>query len=110
MRRSAALAAAVALLVVGCGGDDEPDAPESAMADIAGFRFEPDPIRIAAGGTVTWRNVDKAPHTAETDGEGFDTGRLDTGESKTVTIEEPGTYRYFCVFHRFMTGTVEVVE
>lgn len=111
MRRSAVAVAAL-LFLGGCGGESESsaDAPDSAMADISGFAFQPDPIRVKAGATVTWRNVDKAPHTAETDGEGFDTERLDTGESKSVTIEEPGTYRYFCVFHRFMTGTVEVVE
>ena len=63
-----------------------------------------------AGGTVRWTNSDKAPHTAQTGGEGFDTGRLGLGEVKEVTIEEPGTYSYYCVFHRFMTGTVEVVE
>lgn len=108
MRRSAVAAAAL-LLLGGCGGDSDA-APESVRADIAGFAFEPDPLRVKAGGTVTWRNVDKAPHTAETDDDGFDTGRLDTGDSRAVTIDEPGTYRYFCVFHRFMTGTVEVVE
>jgi plastocyanin len=109
-RAGAAVAVALAAILVGGCGEGDADAPESVMADISGFAFEPDPIRVRAGGTVTWRNVDNAPHTAETDGKGFDTRRLDLGESKTVSIEEPGTYQYFCVFHRFMTGTVEVVE
>ena len=113
MRRSSAAAGAAvaALLLAGCGGDDDgADVPETAKADIAGFAFVPDPIRVKAGGTVTWRNADKAPHTAETGDARFDTGRLDTGESKAVTLDEPGKYTYYCVFHRFMTGTVEVVE
>lgn len=79
-------------------------------ANIASFKFTPDPIRVKAGGTVTWVNQDRAPHTAETERAGFDTKRLDLGEKKVVRLDRPGTYRYFCVYHRFMEGTVEVVE
>jgi plastocyanin len=55
----------------------------------------------------------KAPHTAETEAGtpgDFDTERLDTGEKKGVRLDRPGKLAYFCVYHRFMTGTVEVVE
>ncbi len=97
-------------MLAGCGGGDDDSPPAAQTANITSFRFMPDPIRVKAGGTVTWVNNDKAPHTAQTDGRGFDTDRLDLGERRRVKLDRPGTYRYFCVYHRFMEGTVEVVE
>lgn len=110
----AALAACLAL-PAGCGDDDDQAAAakRSTTVDVASFRFMPDSIRVKAGGTVTWVHRDRAPHTAETEAKtagGFDTGRLDRGERETVRLDRPGTFRYFCVYHRFMEGTVEVVE
>ena len=102
------------LLLAGCGGgDDEKEEggtapPASLTVDAEDFKFLPKEATVRAGGTITFVNRDKAPHTAE--GEGFDTGRLDRGDSKRVKVEKPGTYEYFCDFHRFMTATVEVVE
>lgn len=50
-----------------------------------------------------------APHTAQTSGSsGFDTGRLTLGQKKAVIIDKPGTYDYFCIYHRFMVGKVVV--
>lgn len=80
---------------------------------IASFKYTPDPVTIKAGGQLRWTNLDRAPHTATTD-EGqtrdFDTGRLDLAESDTITPDQPGSYAYYCTFHRFMTGTVQVVD
>lgn len=115
--------ALLALPVAGCGGDDEDQngetkapaaaAKKSVTVNIASFKFVEDPVRVKAGGTVTWVNQDDAPHTAETeDGvkDGFDTRRLDLGEKSRIDFAKPGKFQYFCVYHRFMTGTVEVVE
>ena len=113
--------ALVALPLAGCGDDDSGDggssvggSAESAVTvNIASFKFLADPIKVKAGGEVTWVNQDKAPHTAETD-EGargaFDTGRLDLGDKKAVKFDQAGKFSYYCIYHRFMTGTVEVVE
>lgn len=115
--------ALLSLLAAGCGGDGGGykkggggggDAKASATVSIASFKFTPNPIRVKAGGKVTWVNRDKAPHTAQTDLDSakavFDTRTLDPGERKTVTLSKPGRYSYFCAFHAFMKGTVEVVE
>jgi plastocyanin len=63
---------------------------------------------------VTFANADKAPHTAQTDLNGtaaeFDTKRLELGDEKAVELDKPGRFQYFCVYHRFMEATVEVVE
>jgi plastocyanin len=57
---------------------------------------------------VTWTNQDFAPHTATADDGSFDTGRLDQGETGSVTFDQPGTYTYTCTFHPNMKGTVVV--
>jgi plastocyanin len=127
-----ACVALVASLAAGCGSSDERSSGKGTKSDksaaapapsggaaksavtvkIADFKFVPDPIRVKAGGSVTWTNTDTAPHTAQTEGSAtgaFDTKRLDKGASRKVTFAKPGKYQYFCVFHRFMTGTVDVV-
>ncbi|HEX8068119.1 MAG TPA: plastocyanin/azurin family copper-binding protein [Thermoleophilaceae bacterium] len=115
-----ALASGLSVLALaGCdGADDEGDgsgssAARNAKVDIAGFRFVPEEVRVRVGSRVTWTNRDKAAHTATVD-EGqpltFDTGRLDQGRAQVETFVRPGSYTYFCTYHRFMTATIEVVE
>jgi len=124
----AVLAGALALLILplaGCGGDDEGGPPEKSAAprqtakqavtvNIASFKFGPDAVKVKAGGTVTFVNRDKAPHTAQTELSSkqseFDTGRLAKSDEKSVKLPKPGRFEYFCAYHRFMEGTVEVVE
>jgi plastocyanin len=57
---------------------------------------------------VAWTNLDKAPHTATARDESFDTGTLDKGDDAEIVLEDPGTYAYYCRFHQFMNGTIEV--
>ena len=74
---------------------------------IANYKFAPPSITVKAGTQVTWTNTDSSPHTA-TSPNAFDTGSLNKGQSKTVTLSKPGTYAYVCQFHPFMHGTVTV--
>ena len=46
-------------------------------------------------------------HTA-TFKSGLDTDRLEKGDRKALTFEQPGRYRYVCAFHAFMSGEVVV--
>jgi plastocyanin len=118
----------LALAVAGCGGDEEAgtgtspagseasgggSAEAKAKVGIEDFKFVPQAVKVKAGGTVTFANADTAKHNAQTDNDAdgaFNTGDLLQGDSKAVTFGEPGTYDYYCVYHRFMTGTVEVSE
>jgi plastocyanin len=75
---------------------------------IENFRFSPDPITVKAGTTVTVTNRDGTVHTLTADDGGFDTGDLDGGATATITLAAPGTHRYFCDVHNYMTGTIEV--
>ena len=102
--------------VVGCGGSGAQEeqsaggAPsKSGAVTIKGFAYAPKDITVAAGSKVTWTNQDSAAHTASaTESGGFDTGGLDKGKKKTVTLDKPGTYPYICEFHPTMKGTVTV--
>ncbi len=115
--------ALLALAVGGCGGDDEADtgsqasgggaAEAKAKVDIEDFKFIPQTVNVKAGGTVTFANSDTAKHNAQTDSDAdgaFQSKDLLEGDSDAVTFDEPGSYDYYCVYHRFMTGTVEVSQ
>ena len=122
------LSTSVALLLVavpvGCGGDDEkessgggtsaaPAAKSSAKVAATDFKFTPKAVTVKAGGSVTWTNTDKARHNAQTDDGAkgaFDTGDLEKGDTKKVAFDQPGSFSYYCTYHRFMVGTVEVVQ
>ena len=111
--------ALLALVAGGCGDDEEKSGSASGTAeaqskvDIKDFKFDPKAVQVKVGGEVTFASADKAMHTAQTDSGAdgaFNTGDLKKGDSKAVTFDEAGTYDYYCVYHRFMTGTVEVSE
>jgi len=76
--------------------------------------FIPSTVVITAGGTVTWENVDNAAHTASSgtaaggpDGV-FDSSLIMAGGSYSKTLDDEGTYPYFCMVHPWMQGTVIV--
>ena len=68
-----------------------------------------DPLEITVGTTVTWTNMDSAPHTATSSGN-FQSNGLNQGESFSFTFEEAGTFDYFCEFHPNMSSTITVTE
>ena len=126
MRGTATLAgvAVLALGVSACGGDEE-SSPAGATATIKTFMYEPDPLEVDAGTTVTFTNEDDILHTV-TEGTkadpvrgGFDL-RLDgagstgevtfdgAGSTGEVTFDEPGTIEYTCTIHDGMDGRVIV--
>jgi plastocyanin len=91
----------------GGGGGAEAGA---GTVEIVDFRFQPSPLEVDAGTTVTFTNGDETTHTAtSTDGPAsFDTGEIGGGASGEVTVDEPGTYQYQCGIHPDMLGTIEV--
>jgi plastocyanin len=122
------LIAAVGILSAACSEG----APRVAMT---GDRaFEPESITVSVGETVTWVDESADAHTVTAEAaslpEGADyfasggatsedvatdevaDGLLTEGETFSVTFDEPGTYRYYCIPHRSegMTGTVIVKE
>ena len=76
--------------------------------------YDPSTVTISAGGTVTFVNSDNAPHTVTsgtaTDGPDgvWDSSLIMIDMSYSVTLDNPGTYDYFCMVHPWMDGTVIV--
>lgn len=124
--------AAVALLAAACG-DSEPTAGDGTDTAPAGstavtidtFMFDPDPVKVRVGDTVTWTNNDSILHTVTSgerdyepgnSGNVTDTrkdGRFDEsldgkGSTASVTFDEAGTFHYFCDRHPGMEADIEV--
>ena len=85
-------------------------AERSVKVDISNYAYDPDPVRVQAGGKVIWLNEDSVAHTATADDGTFDTGEIDEGKLKSETFKQPGVYTYHCEIHPQMHGTIEVVE
>jgi plastocyanin len=108
--------AALAMGAVGCGGGSSTTtssasgsaaAPENVK--IKGYAYDPNPVTVPVGTTVTWTNADPTEHTATASDGSFDTGTIKgNGATAKVTLDKPGTYDYICQFHQFMKGQVIV--
>jgi len=74
--------------------------------------FDPNPVTIAMGGTVTWENTDNAAHTVTSgspaDGPDgvFDSSLVMANGSFSYTTDTVGSFDYFCMVHPWMTGTI----
>jgi plastocyanin len=80
--------------------------------------YTPNPAKLVIGinNSIIVFNDDKqsggVPHTLTDRNGGFDTGIIQYGEkSKTILIDKPGTYNYFCVIHpTTMRGQIVVTQ
>ncbi len=87
-------------------------APEMVGSNIVDFALEN--LTIPAGSTVTWTNLDTAPHTSTAGSPGslsgqWDSSTLQTDGTFSFTFDQVGVFQYFCTIHPFMTATVTVV-
>jgi plastocyanin len=73
---------------------------------IQGMKFVPADLSVAVGDTVTFTNMDSAPHTGTANDGSFETGKLSKGQSGTVTISAAGDHAYFCKVHPSMKGVI----
>jgi plastocyanin len=120
MRRAAVLLPlVVAVGIAGCGGSGGASTSGAQSASgatggtqavkIADFAFSPANLTVAKGTTVDFTNDDETSHTATAKGSGaFDTGTIKPGQSAEVTLDQTGTFAYYCAFHPFMKGTITV--
>jgi len=85
------------------------------VVEIKLFAFQMPELRIPAGATVVWRNLDDIEHTVTSGVPGAPDGRFDSGnfglnQEFRFTFSEPGEYPYFCNRHSHMTGKVIVTS
>ena len=84
-------------------------APAAVKVTIKSLKYSLNTIQIQAGETVEWVNDDLTPHTVTSDGGGeLNSGSIDVGATWSHTFNQPGTFAYFCTFHREMKGSVVV--
>ncbi len=80
--------------------------------------FAPNPVTVAPGTEVEWKNTDTVGHTVTSGkpsdnetGTVFDSstnGLIKPGAEFKFTFQNPGTFDYFCQVHPWMTGQVIV--
>jgi plastocyanin len=70
--------------------------------------YNPNPINIARGSTVTWVNNDTTTHTSTSDTGLWNSGNLAPGANFTMTFQNAGSFPYHCTQHANMIGTVVV--
>jgi plastocyanin len=110
--------AACAALFLGCGSDgggaDQTSAAPSGATGtqavaIKDYIYKPASITVPRGATVTFSNRDSTAHTATSKESGvFESGPIDPGKSAKITLDQSGTFTYYCLFHPFMKGTIVV--
>lgn len=127
---------AAALLGTACGGDGgsktaadasvttaSTEVPATAI-DIKGFMFQPNPVHIAVGTTVTWTNQDEILHTVTAGTRTYDDQHLQKeitpgppgfdfpldgkGKTATFTFTQAGTFSYLCSRHPGMDAEIVV--
>lgn len=84
--------------------------------DMGDKAFQPNPINIKVGDTVTWLNDDSDKHTVTSGfgpndpnkGKQFDSGLLAEGQTFIHTFKTAGEFNYFCEPHPSMIGKVIV--
>lgn len=134
MRRLGALAVVAATLVA-CGGggaevdrsgvvgaDDVPTESAHGPDTVTIYTspvnkhtgvYAPAELTVAAGTEVTFHNDDGQQHNVIHGQPGskagdFNSGLFRGGESWSLTLDEPGTYPYWCSLHPDMTGVLTV--
>jgi plastocyanin len=76
-----------------------PPAGNEVKIDIVQFEFGAGPATVKVGTKVTWTNLDTAPHTATADNNSFDSGTLQKGQSFSFTVQQTGSFDYYCALH-----------
>lgn len=81
---------------------------------ISNYKFDPTPLKVKKGTTVTWTNTDIAKHNIVTDdgqAAGGPSGPLfGKGETYSFTFNTVGMFAYHCSPHPYMHGAIEVTE
>jgi plastocyanin len=110
---------AMSVLAAGCGSSSSPSttAPTTsgtAVSIVSGSStltttaYSPNPVTVAVGGTVTWRNNDSVAHTSTANNSAWNSGTIAPGGNFSMTFPSAGSFPYHCSIHPGMIGTVTV--
>ena len=105
--------AAAAVEAVSTGPDTEAR-PAAAVVQIDKLKYLTPEVRIKAGESVTWQNLEVMPHNVHFVGSKIGADKdlmgamMTKGQSFTIKFNQAGTYDYHCTPHPFMRGKVVV--
>ena len=85
-----------------------PSARGNAVVNIVNFEFAPSSIEVTVGDSVTWVNLDGAPHTTTSALPQWNSGTMNQNDTFTHTFTSVGSFDYFCDVHLSMQGVVNV--
>lgn len=94
------------------GGQDAGGGGGAASLTAANLAFEPESLTVAAGESIELTNEDGTEHNFTAEDAELDED-VDAGASITIDVGavDPGTYDFFCKYHKdSMTGILEVTE
>jgi plastocyanin len=77
-------------------------------ATLGAKAFNPNPLTVAIGTSVTWTNTDTITHTSTADAGGWNSGVIAPGTTFSVSFPTSGTFTYHCTIHPDMVGSVVV--
>src|SRR5581483_7976434 len=83
-------------------------AASTGAVDIKGFAYAPPTATVKVGSSLPWTNDDTAPHTVTADDKSFDSGNVAQNDTFSYTFKTAGTFKYHCLYHGNMHGTVTV--
>jgi len=106
----AAVVAALAIFVSATGvfAQSATDVNITDGQTLDAYGFDQPTLGVNVGDTVTLTNTGNMPHTVTAADGSFDSGPLNPGDTFSFTFSAPGTYKYACSPHPWMTAAVTV--
>jgi plastocyanin len=109
------------MCVSACGSSTSPSStPEAAPAGstsitivsgasgLTGTAYNPNPITVSVGTTVSWLNSDSITHTSAANNGLFTSPNVAPNSRFNFTFTTAGTFPYHCTIHPNMVGTITV--
>ena len=108
--RYAALLVAAALVALLPGAVTAPVQAATQNVTTAAFTYIPPAHALAVGDSLTYTNVDIAPHDVTSDDGLFQSATIPSGTTPVVGVSSlaAGTYAFHCSLHPFMKGALSV--
>jgi plastocyanin len=114
--------ASILLVAVAACGSSTPTSPSTGGTNTQGTpvsivsgaslktntAYAPNPVVVAAGGTVTWTNNDNTSHTSVGNDGSWSSGNIAPGAQFSRMFPTAGSYTYHCSIHPGMVATVTV--
>lgn len=67
------------------------------------------PAGLKVGDTITWVNQDTVPHTVTARDKSFNLA-VDRGAHAKMTLDKPGNFQIYCLYHPMMRSALKVTQ